>query len=261
MKLLVNLKNEQPVFSSLAMISVGEFSLLVAKESEKFALGIDLVSITASIIFMSAIIMSLSINYSEGIHNALGSRVPLRAKLRLEKISAYMRKFFDQMEIENHFTTKMKSDSKGVFALMLATLFILFMLRRISLLIQPSLNIFLLYGFYAAGGILMIYLAHLIYRRLAVLHHTLSVILTNVDSSRNLKKCTKILNNLVSALVLFFSAMLFPFAMFALNLNPWANIVPFVLVIVAFYYIRNFILLIDGSQTFSYSASVAAAKF
>ena len=259
--LLANFKNEQPVFASLAMISVGEFSLLVAKESENFGLGIDLVTITASIIFISAIIMSMSINYSEKIHNVLGSRVPLKAKLKLDRISSYMRKFFDQMEIENHFTNKMKSDSKGVFALMLVTLFILFMLRRIALLFR-AFHPFVLYGFYAAGALLMVYLASLLYKRMSVLHHTIAVILTNVDSSKNLKKCTRILNTLLIALLLFFAAMLFPFAMFAFNLNPWANLVPVLLVMVSFYYIRNFIGLIDGnSGSFGYSASVAAAKF
>lgn len=260
--LLANFKNEQPVFSSLAMISVGEFSLLVAKESEKFGLGIDLVTITASIIFISAIIMSMSINYSESINNALGSRVPLKTKFKLERISNYMRKFFDQVEIESHFTKKMKSESKGVFIIVLVALFAFFMLRRISLQIQAAFPTYVLYGFYAIGAILIFYLLNLIYRRMAALHHTLSVILTNVDSSRNLKKCTKILNTLLIALGLFFSAMFFPFAMFAFNLNPWANLVPLVLVIAAFYYIRNFILLIEGNQSsISFATNVAAAKF
>lgn len=260
--LVANFKNEQPVFSSLAMISVGEFSLLVAKESEKFGLGIDLVTITASIIFISAIIMSMSINYSESINSALGSRVPLKTKLKLERVSNYMRKFFDQVEIESHFTKKMKSESKGFFIIVLVALFALFMLRRISLLIKAAFPSFVLYGFYAIGAILMFYLLYLIYRRMAALHHTLSVIMTNVDSSRNLKRCTKILNTLLIGLGLFFSAMLFPFAMFAFNLNPWANLVPLVLVIAAFYYMRNFVLLIEGNQSnVSFAPNVAAAKF
>ncbi len=259
--ILANFKNEQPVFSSIAMISVGEFSLLVAKESEKFGLGVDLVTITASIIFISAIVMSISINHSEGISNALGSRMPLKTRLKLERISNYMRKFFDQMEIENHFTKKMKSESKSTFMLILLALLTFFILRRISLLIRASFHQFVLYGYYAAGAVLMLYLLGLIYKRATVLHSTLSVILTNVDDSKNLKKCTKILNTLLIALILFFSAMLFPFAMFALNLNPWANLMPIALIILSFYYLRGLVLLIDGNSHFGYAASVTAAKF
>ncbi|MEK6828053.1 MAG: hypothetical protein AABX78_01770, partial [Nanoarchaeota archaeon] len=240
---------------------VGEFSLLVAKESEKFGIGIDLVTITAAIIFISAILMSIGINYSESLHNALNSRVPMKAKLKLERISSYMRKFFDQLEIENFFTKKLRSDSKLTLMLMIMALFTFFILRRVSSMIEVRYHAIVLYAFYAISAALMLYLLNLVYKRLKALHHTLSVILTNVDNSKNLKKCTRILNNLLFALLLFFSAMLFPFAMFALNLNTWANILPFILVIASFYYIRNLIILIDGTHSnLSYRAGVAAAK-
>ena len=259
--LLANFKNEQPFFSSIAMMSVGEFSLLVAKESEKFGIGIDLVTITAAIIFISAILMSIGINYSESLHNALNSRVPMKAKLKLERISSYMRKFFDQLEIENFFTKKLMSESKLTLMLMILALFTFFVLRRILSMIEVKYHAIVLYALYSISAALMLYLLSLVYKRLKALHHTLSVILTNVDSSKNLKKCTRILNNLLLALLLFFSAMLFPFAMFALNLNTWANILPFIFVIASFYYIRNLIILIDGTHSdLSYRAGVAAAK-
>ncbi|MBS3113520.1 cation:proton antiporter [Candidatus Woesearchaeota archaeon] len=260
--LLANFKNEQPFFSSIAMMSVGEFSLLVAKESEKFGIGIDLVTITAAIIFISAILMSIGINYSESLHNALNSKVPIKTKLKLERISNYMRKFFDQLEIENFFTKKLRSESKLTLMLMIMALFTFFILRRVSSMIEAKYHAIVLYAFYAISAALMLYLLNLVYKRLKALHHTLSVILTNVDNSKNLKKCTRILNNLLFALLLFFSAMLFPFAMFALNLNTWANVLPFILVIASFYYIKNLVILIEGTHSNSiYSASVAAAKF
>ena len=261
--LLANFKNEQPFFSSIAMISVGEFSLLVAKESAKFGLGVDLVTITAAIIFMSAIFMSIGIAYSENFHNAINSRMPLKTMLKLERISNYMRKFFDQLEIENFFTKKLKSESKITFILAILAMFTFFILRRVSLLVKAGYSALVLYIFYAVSAALMMYLASLIYKRLKSLHHTLSVILTNVDSSRNLKKCTRILTNLLIILLLLFSAMAFPFAMFALNLGMWANIVPFALVAAAFYCIRKLVALIDGHQQAvpSYAAAVSAAKF
>lgn len=258
--LFANFKNEQPFFSSIAMISVGEFSLLVAKESEKFGIGIDLVTITAAIIFITAILMSISINYSEPMHNALNSRMPIRTRLRLEKLSDYMRRFFDQLEIENFSTKKLRAESKFTFMLVIITLLTFFILRRMSLAIKLDYPIFALYISYAIGAALMAYLLSLVYKKIKSLHHTLSVILTNVDSSRNLKKCKKILDSLVISLLLFFSAMLFPFAMFAFNFNVWANIVPFAFIIAAFYFIRDLFMLIDGSSHISYGAGLAAAK-
>lgn len=261
--LLANFKNEQPLFSSIAMISVGEFSLLIAKESEKFALGIDLVTITASIIFITAVLMSIGINYSESMHNALGSRMPLKARLKLYRISEYMRGFFDQIEIENFFTKKLKSDSKLAFMLMIIALFAFFILSRIQLTIKLNYHPAFLYAFYAISAALMLYLLNIILKKLKLVHHTLSVLLTHVDRSRNLKKCKIILNNLLIALTLLLTGMLFPFAIFAFNLSVWANLIPFVLIIAALYYIKNLVSLVSGNQDYSpsYDATISAAKF
>ena len=260
--LLANFKNEQPLFSSIAMISVGEFSLLVAKESKKFGIGLDLVTITAAIIFISAMLMSIFINYSENLHNALNSRISLKARLKLERISNYMRKFFDQIEIENFFTKKLRSESKLFLILVILFTFTFFILRRISLIIQFNNKPFILYSFYVISSIILIYILNLIYKRLKVMHYTLSVILTNVDNSKNLKKCKKILNNLLIALMLLFLGMLFPFVIFIFNLKTWTNTIPFALIITALYYIKSLVLMIDSSSSdiSSYNVSITTAK-
>ena len=260
--LLANFKNEQPLFSSIAMISVGEFSLLVAKESKKFGIGLDLVTITAAIIFISAMLMSIFINYSENLHNALNSRISLKARLKLERISNYMRKFFDQIEIENFFTKKLRSESKLFLILVILFTFTFFILRRISLIIQFNNKPFILYSFYVISSIILIYILNLIYKRLRVMHYTLSVILTNVDNSKNLKKCKKILNNLLIALMLLFLGMLFPFVIFIFNLNSWTNTIPFALIITALYSLKSLVLMIDSSSSdiSSYNVSITTAK-
>ena len=260
--LLANFKNEQPFFSSIAMISVGEFSLLVAKEGQKFGLGIDLVTITAALIFITAILMSIGLNYSDRIYPIFNAKIPLGTRLRFERLSNYMRKFFDQVEIENFFNKKLKYDSKISSMLIILTLFSALILRRISLLIKYTLPAIMLYAFYAASAAVVLYLFNLIYRRFREVHNTLANILTNVDGSRNLKKCTRILNNLLVALFLLFSALLFPFAMFALNLSPWMNLVPFVLMIISFYFMKRLVFLIDPSSSYvpRYNAAAAVAK-
>lgn len=261
--LLANFKDEQPFFSSIAMISVGEFSLLVAKESAGFSLGIDLVSITAAIIFISAIITSFGLNYSENMYSSISSRVPIRARLKMERLSGYMRRFFDQTEIENFFTKKLKAESRLALMLGIVALFAALVLRRISVFLEPKFHVIFLYAFYVASAAVLIYLLHLVYKRLKEVRHTLSIILTHVDASRNPKKCSMILNNLLVGLLLFFSAMLFPFAMFVLNLSPIFNLAPFLLVVASYYYMKRLVVLIDGSPHYapSYNATVAMAKF
>ena len=90
----------------------------------------------------------------------------------------------------------------------------------------------------------------------------MSVILTHVDSSRNLNKCERILNNLLITLLLFFSAMLFPFVIFAFNLNAWANLLPFILIGISFYFINKLVMLVDGHSGYAhgYSAGLSAVK-
>lgn len=249
--LIANFRDEQPFFSSIAMISVGEFSLLIAKESQKFGLGIDLVTITAAIIFMTAIFMTIGLNYSESIHSILNSKIPIRAKLKLERLSNYMRKFFDQMEIENFFTNKLKADSKIAFMLIVLTLFASLTLRRISSIIGYSYGKITLYIIYVISSIIVLYLLHLIYKRLKEMHHTTSVILTHVDSSKNLKRCSSILNNLLLTLCLFFFAMLFPFVIFLMGLNTWANIVPFILIFASYYFAKKLVALMDFTSGYS----------
>ena len=174
-----------------------------------------------------------------------------------------MRRFFDQTEIENFFPNKLKSESKLALMLGIVLLFAFLILRKFSLLIKSSLGPIFLYAFYGLSLIILGYLLNLIYKRLKEMHHVLAVILTNVDSSKNLAKCYGILNNLLIAVVLFFSAMLFPFAMFAFNLNEWMNLVPFVLIAVSFYYLKKLLMFIEGHSSFvpSYKASLATAKF
>lgn len=260
--LLANFRNEQPFFSSIAMISVGEFSLLVAKESEKFNLGVDLVTITAAIIFITAILMSVGINYSSNAHSFLNARMPIKARLKLERISNYLRGFFDQLETENFFTKKLRAEANLALVLIILATAVFFVLRRIALAIELNSPVMALYPFYALSMALMAYLLFLVYKRLRAVHYTLAVILTHVDASRNLKKCTKIINDLSLALMLFFSAMLFPFAMFAFSMGQWANIMPFVLVAAASFYVRNLVALVDCNSHYipAYNPRIAAVK-
>jgi len=243
---LANFRKEQPFFASIAMISVGEFSLLVAKESQKFDIGIDLVTISAALIFVSALVMSFGLNYTSSIHSKFNSRVSSRSMSRFEGISNYMRTFFDQMEIENFFTKKLRAESQVTFLLVIVALFSSIVLRRMLNFLNNG-NPIALYSFYAFTVVIISYLGFLVFRKIKSIHYTMAVILTNVDSSRNIRKCTKILNNLMLSLFFMFLAMITPFFIFMLNLSLWVNLLPFAFLIVSYYFARNMFNLIDSS--------------
>ncbi len=246
--LLANFRREQPIFSSIAMISIGEFSLLIAKESGKFGVEIDLVTVTSAIIFISAIMMSLSMSYSETIYSKLKTKISLRTRFKFENIAYYMRRFFDQLEIENYSTKKIKSESKLALMLTLILLFSFLILRKIAFLISNYASS-VWYTFYGLSAILLLYLTTIIYKRLEIIHSMLSIVLTNVDRSKNIKKCKLILNYLLIILFLLFLSMLFPLVIFAFDLSGLTNIIPIVLIIIVAYPIKNFYLLINTDQT------------
>ncbi len=90
-----NLNGKKAVFSGIAMVSVGEFSLLIAKEAKILDIGVDLVSIIASVIITSTLGMALLINHSEKIYAVIRSSIPSRAISEFKNFST----FFNQMSI------------------------------------------------------------------------------------------------------------------------------------------------------------------
>lgn len=74
--LFSNFKGQQAVFSGIAMLSVGEFSLLIAKEAESAGLGIELVDITAALIIFSTIAMTVLINHTDRIYRLTSMFIP-----------------------------------------------------------------------------------------------------------------------------------------------------------------------------------------
>ncbi|MBI3035482.1 cation:proton antiporter [Candidatus Woesearchaeota archaeon] len=87
---LTNFNGRQAVFSGIAMLSVGEFSLLIAKEYGTLGLGMDLVSITSAVIFLSSIAMSILLNCNERIYNAITSLLPVRVREDMGLASKYL---------------------------------------------------------------------------------------------------------------------------------------------------------------------------
>lgn len=79
------------VFSGLAMVSLGEFSLLIAKEANNLNLGVDFLSITAIIIFFSSLSMSLFVTKSNLIYNALSVFMPRGMKQDMQAACQYLR--------------------------------------------------------------------------------------------------------------------------------------------------------------------------
>ncbi len=99
------------VFSGLAMISVGEFSLLLAKEGQALHLGIDLISIITIMIFISSIVMAISIPRYEQIYQFMSNLLPSARKESIRTIAKYTR----CVSLECMVTTLQKKETSGAW--------------------------------------------------------------------------------------------------------------------------------------------------
>ncbi|MEK6921775.1 MAG: hypothetical protein AABX82_07850, partial [Nanoarchaeota archaeon] len=222
----------------LAMISVGEFALLIAKQSTGFALGIDIVTITSVIIFATAVIMSVSVAYSSHITNVWSStKTPTALSNSLSSLAWYVRSFFDQVDTENSETRRFKTAffSTGVAVLLFSYLFVGWN-KSIGLAHTFELSQTYVYVIHGVFVLLIILGLTAVYRRIRHTQETLVHVLTGIDRMMNHRKSQRILTNMFFVTLFFVTALFFPLVMFVFELPLWTNIVSFVLLIISFAY-------------------------
>ena len=231
-------RGDQIFFSSLAMISVGEFALLIAKQSTGFALGIDIVTITSVIIFATAVIMSVSVAYSSRVSDVWSAtKTSSYLSNSLSSLAWYVRSFFDQVDTENSETRRFKTAffSTGIALLLFSYLFVGWN-KIIGLAHTFELSQTYIYVIHAVFGILIILGLTAVYRRIRYTQETLVHVLTGIDRMMNHRKSQRILTNMFFVAVFFVSALFFPLIMFVFELPLWTNIVSLVLLAISFVY-------------------------
>ncbi|MGV8150265.1 MAG: cation:proton antiporter [Candidatus Woesearchaeota archaeon] len=223
-----NMKGDKMFFSSIAMFSVGEFSLLVAKESLNFNIGIDLVSISAAIIAISAILMSLTINYSDKIYQPTVEKLPWKTRKGIEKFANYIKTVSEELDLDNKYTQSLKSRiSKSLIILMLIMLTI-FGYRKLSMLVEftPTISTTAYVVVAIITGALMFYLIMTLRKVLT----SLAEIFDNATNTRSVQQSRIIVRRIFIGTIILFIALLWPFAMFLVNMNQWYLTVSFVLI-------------------------------
>ncbi len=65
-------------FAAIAMVPTGEFSLIIAAEGAKAVPGLDLVGLTSTLVFVSTVVMSLSIRSYPDIHALVSRMMPIK---------------------------------------------------------------------------------------------------------------------------------------------------------------------------------------
>ena len=231
-------KGDQIFFSSIAMISVGEFALLIAKQSTGFALGVDIVTITSVIIFITAVIMSITVAYSDRLNTTWNAaKTPSYLNNSLSQLAWYLRSFFDQIDTENSETTRFKNSfySTCITTIILVYIFVGWekTIEFIQTLELPQYYKYIAHGVFGSVSALMIVR---VYRKISHTREALIRVLTGIDRMMNQKKSRKILHNLFFVAVFFVSALFFPAAIYIFQLPLWMNTISFILLAISFTY-------------------------
>jgi CPA2 family monovalent cation:H+ antiporter-2 len=231
--LFANFRGDKMFFSSMAMFSVGEFALLIAQESQKFNIGIDLMSISAAIIFITAMLMSLTLNYSNKLYHPTNESIPYGFRRKLEKYSNYIRAISEELDLDNKHSQNLKNNLFGVMIGLLVTLLTIFGWRKIiTLMIEYNTSgAIIMLGYVATLTIIALSIFYVMFRLKHAIR-TLSDIFSNATNHRNAGESKTIVRTAFIACGILTIALTFPFIMFMFNLKPIYVIIPFALLII-----------------------------
>jgi monovalent cation:H+ antiporter-2, CPA2 family len=226
--LFANFNRQQMIFSSMAMVSVGEFSLLIAQAASRLDLGIDLVSIAAFIIFVTALIMSISISYYENLTSILVT-TPMSAQHKPRSFSNFMRILTEEIDTENTNSTELKNTFLTSTVNILFIFFIFILWQKLQPLFAG--NTLMIYALHFVFAISMCIMVYMIYSRTKHGLKVLCQIITNLYSGSSNTKSEIIVSNLLLSLMLLLITIFSPILIVLFKLPGWINVITFLLLI------------------------------
>lgn len=222
--IFANFKEEQTVFSSFAMFSVGEFSLLIARHAGGFKLDIDLISISAIIIFISSLIMAFSIKRTHEGALLIRTFLPFHlrhAHGRLQDLSEYLNRAFQEFAIESTHSNTVRSSLRRVLLTTLSIFFAFYTYQHVD-----SAKSLLRMAFSIFSGFLLVNLI----RCLAGAFISASRMLRPIHASQDRRVGGRIIASFLFAGLLLLLGLYLPFFVFLLQLPPIANQISLALV-------------------------------
>lgn len=219
-RLLANFRGHQTLFASLAMIPLGEFSLIIAKESNGIMHGIDFLSIVGALVIVSTILMSLFVKISDKLYTLFGGRIENHFT-NVNTVSQYINSILQEVDTENHFTTTLKREFSVIGLLTAGILLILFVkAQTIEYLLTIGRDSYSIHVKLLLYSIIFL-LGYFIVRRVLIVYKNLVIIVTHVEKAMNSKRAQRILNNLMICLVLLLAVLYSPLVLASLHSATW----------------------------------------
>jgi monovalent cation:H+ antiporter-2, CPA2 family len=263
-----NIRGDRMFFLSIATFSVSEFSLLLAKESQSFNIGLDLISISAAIVAISAVIMSIAMNYVTKIYEPAMAGLPRKIKIKMESTSSYIQTVSEQLDLDNKHSQGLRNSMIKSFFGVIFALGIIFIWREVTIRITnlEALSLTSVYTMYITASILFgsSLLYAIINSKNASKH--LSSIIANSTRTRNIVQSRKIVSIISSIAWMLIIVLSFPFIMFMFEMSKIYMIIPALLIILIVIQFRRFSSEADGSvdgtvNTHNFSKGFSSKEF
>jgi CPA2 family monovalent cation:H+ antiporter-2 len=249
MYFFANVRGDKMFFSSMAMFSVGEFSLLVAKESTHFNIGVDLISISAAIVAISAVLMSLTLNFSSKIYEPTKDNIPYTFRKKMEKFATYIKAVSEELDLDNKYSKGLKKNMMKTGIVCICTLLIIFGWKKLSgLLMLDEISGSMIYlGYAITLGIISILLFYLMYMMKKVLR-SLSDVFGNAVNIGSSAQSRIVVQRAFTGFTLLGLGLLWPFAMFLFNLPAIVLAASALFFIGAFWNFHKISVMINGND-------------
>ncbi|MBS3137905.1 cation:proton antiporter [Candidatus Woesearchaeota archaeon] len=248
--IFANFQKEQIFFSSIAMFSVGEFALLVARESRGFNLGVDLVSISSVVIFVSALLMSLAIRKYTQSYEFVKAATPWRLRkinMKMESISNFIHLAFQEIDTENAHTIRLKKSTITALLSIINVIFVHYFWTKIAYTLHGT-EYYAAFGMFLLIEIILIYLLY-VHTRIAI--RTLLIVFVNMNLRGTLKKSKHLLWHLFLFFVFSISALYSPLLLFLFDLQLKLLIIPGLFILLSIFLLIKIIKEIHSGFTYT----------
>jgi len=251
-RLLANFKGESAVFSTLAMLPPGSFSLLVARESLKFDVGFDVVTmISVSIIFMS-ILMAFTVKSSGTFYDYFATKKNSKMKNAISSFSNYISSFFDEVELESTYSNKLKRKVAKLAKIILSFIYVGIILARVISWIAPTGM--LSYVVYSAYIVIMLVILYYISKASKDVNMLVITILANLEGGINAKRTKNLIKYMIRGFSLILFGLFSPLVLYVINANPYFIGISTVLILLGIFMLsRSWKLLKNVSLDYKYT--------
>ncbi len=251
-RVLANFKGESSLFTVVAMLPPGSFSLLVARESTKFNVGFDLVTMISVSIILMAIVMAFTVKHSNSIYDTFSSKKNTKLKTAINAFSNYIASFFDEIELESTYSNKLKRKISKLTKVVLALIFSAIALSK--LLRWLNLEGLYLYIAYVVSAVIIAVIIYYIYAAAQEVNSLIIKILSNLEGGVNAKRTRAIVKYMLRGFNFILLGLFSPLLLYILNTKPIYILIPAGLIgLGLFMLLRSWKLLKNVSLDYKYT--------